>query len=118
MGRRSEGAYTGPVLVLIDALSYSCSEWFAAGMQAADRAVIIGERSPGGATGINVKTLPNGGRLAYPVVQLLAPDGTVLEGQGVIPEFTISLDRHQLLAGIDAQLEAAVHALLDSATEP
>jgi len=104
--------YTGPLVILIDASSYSCSEWFASGMQAAGRAVIVGQRSPGGATAMNVKTLPNGASLGYPVAQLLAPDGTVLEGHGVIPDVAVILDRSQLLEGIDAQLEAGINYIL------
>lgn len=112
-----ENKYTGPVVILIDALSYSCSEWFASGMQAAGRAVIIGERSPGGVTAMNAKILPNGANLGYPVAQVLAPDGTVLEGYGVIPDFTVTLDKSELLEGIDAQLEAGINYILDTTQE-
>jgi carboxyl-terminal processing protease len=112
-----ESVYAGPVVILIDALSYSCSEWFASGMQAVGRAVIIGERSPGGTTAMNTKTLPNGASLGYPVAQLLAPDGTVLEGYGVIPDIAVTLDRNQLLEGIDAQLEAGINFILETTQE-
>ena len=109
-----ENVYTGPLVILIDASSYSGCEWFASGMQAVGRAVIIGERSPGGVTGMNVKTLPNGMSLGYPVEQYLAPDGTILEGHGVIPDIPVSLERHQLLEGIDAQLQAAIHYIVET----
>ncbi|MEE8568428.1 MAG: S41 family peptidase [Anaerolineales bacterium] len=112
-----ESIYAGPVVILIDALSYSCSEWFASGMQAVGRAVIIGERSPGGTTAMNVKTLPNGASLGYPVAQLLTPDGTVLEGYGVIPDIAVTLDHSQLLEGIDTQLEAGINYILETTQE-
>jgi C-terminal processing protease CtpA/Prc len=112
-----ESVYAGPVVTLIDALSYSCSEWFASGMQATGRAMIIGERSPGGTTGMNARTLPNGAILGYPVGQLLAADGRVLEGYGVIPDIAVSLDRGQLLEGIDAQLQAGIDYILDGLTQ-
>lgn len=112
-----ESVYAGPLVILIDASSYSCSEWFASGMQAADRAVIIGERSPGGATGMNAKTLPNGASLGYPVAQLLSPDGTELEAHGVIPDIAVTLDRSQLLEGTDAQLEAGINYILNAMTQ-
>jgi carboxyl-terminal processing protease len=112
-----ENNYTGPVVILIDTLSYSCSEWFASGMQAVGRAVIIGERSPGGATAMSAKILPNGASLGYPVAQVLAPDGTVLEGYGVIPDVTVTLDQSQLLEGIDAQLEAGINYILETTQE-
>ena len=109
-----KNVYTGPLVVLVDASSFSASEHFASGMQAVGRAVIIGERSPGGATAMNVTTLPNGASLGYPVAQLLAPDGTVLEGYGVIPDITVTLERGQLLEGTDAQLQAAIHYIVET----
>jgi carboxyl-terminal processing protease len=103
----AEETYEGPLVILIDTVSYSQSEHFAAGMQAIGRAVIIGEQSPGGATGADVKVLPNGDLLIHPVVTFIAPDGTVVEGRGVIPDIQVELDRELLLQGIDSQLEAA-----------
>ncbi len=100
--------YAGPLVVLIDELSFSGSEYFSSSMQTAGRAVIIGERSPGGLTGMNVKPVLKGILLGYPVVQLVTSDGRVLEGYGVIPDITVSLDREQLLEGIDAQLQAGI----------
>lgn len=109
-----KNVYTGPLVVLIDALSYSGSEYFSSGMQNLSRAVIIGERSPGGATAMSVTSLPNGAILGYPVAQLITSDSRVLEGYGVIPDITVTLERSQLLEGIDAQLQAAIHYILDT----
>jgi len=106
--------YTGPLVVLIDTLSFSGSEYFASGMQMVGRAVIIGERSPGGLTAMNVTTLPNGAILGFPVAQLITPDGKVLEGYGVIPDITKSLERSQLLEGLDAQLQAAINYIVEA----
>jgi C-terminal processing protease CtpA/Prc len=36
------------------------------------------------------------------------PDGTVLEGRGVIPDIEVALDRASLRQGRDVQLEAAI----------
>jgi carboxyl-terminal processing protease len=109
-----ENAYAGPLVILIDALSYSGSEFVASGMQAVGRAMIIGEQSPGGAIAGNLETLPNDAILVYPVAQLLTPDGVVVEGCGVIPDFTVTLERSQLLEGIDAQLQAAIHYIVET----
>ena len=45
-----KNVYTGPLVILIDAMSFSASEHFSSGMQALGRAVVIGERTPGGAS--------------------------------------------------------------------
>ncbi len=106
-----ENVFPGPVVILIDGSSYSASECFSSAMQTLGRAVIIGERSPGGVTGMNVKTLQNGDLLGYPMLQFVTPDRIVREGYGVIPDLSVSLDRDQLLQGIDAQLQAAIEYL-------
>jgi carboxyl-terminal processing protease len=100
--------YEGAVFILIDPLSFSQSEWFASSMQAIGRAVIVGVRSPGGVTGANLARLPNGALLMYPVVQVITPAGVTLEGQGVIPDLEVGLDRDLLLQRIDSQLAAAI----------
>ena len=100
--------YRGLLIILIDRLSFSGSEWFSASMQALDRAVIVGVRSPGGVSGADMAPLPNGALLMYPVVGLIAADGTDPEGRGVIPNIEVELDRDLLLQGIDSQLEAAI----------
>jgi C-terminal processing protease CtpA/Prc len=103
---------------LIDALSFSASECFAAAMQAIERAVIIGAPSPGGVTGANLAQLPNDGLLMYPVIQLITPAGMTPEGRGVIPDIAVELDRDMLLQGIDAQLETAVDTIARQSTAP
>ena len=109
-----KNVYTGPLVILIDTTSYLASEYFASSMQVVRRAVIIGERSPGGGSGMNVKILSNGAIFGYHVFVMLAPDGAVLEGYGVIPDMIVTLERSQLLAGIDAQLQAAIHYLVET----
>jgi len=110
-----ENVFSGPLVILIDAMSFSGSEYFSSGMQLAGRAVIIGDQSPGGLTGMNFKVLSNGALLGYPVIQLISADGRALEGVGVIPDQIVPLERSQLLVGIDAQLRAAVEYLNDQA---
>jgi len=110
-----KNVYTGPLVILIDAMSFSASEHFSSGMQALDRAVVIGERTPGGASAANVTVLPNSAIFVYPVAELLAPDGTVLEGYGIKPDIHVDLERNQLLQGIDAQLQAAIDTIIETA---
>jgi carboxyl-terminal processing protease len=100
--------YAGPVVVLIDGLNASASERFSACIQSIGRAVVIGERSSGSVGPSNVMNLPNGASFMYLVAQSTTPDGTVLEGRGVIPDIIVRLDRESLLAGRDTQLGRAV----------
>ena len=104
----ADDAYKGPLVLLIDQLSGSASELFAGCLQAIGRAVVVGERSPGAVTESDMTILPNGAIFMYPVAQLATPDGTVLEGHGVVPNIEVGLDREMLLKGIDSQLESAI----------
>jgi len=104
-------AYKGPLAVLIDRLSGSASELFAASLQAVGRAVVVGDRSPGSVMESDTKIFENGAVFMYPVAQLRMPDGTVLEGHGVVPDIEVGLDRGKLLQGVDSQLDAAVRQI-------
>ena len=110
-----KNVYIGPLVILIDSTSFSSSEHFSSGMQASGRALIIGECTPGGASAMYVTVLSNGAILGYPVAELLAPDGMVLEGYGIKPDILVDLERNQLLQGIDAQLQAAIDTIIETA---
>ena len=58
-----------------------------------------------------MEILPNGSILMHPVAQPVTPDGTVLEGHGVIPDIEVKLDHEMLLKGIDSQFDAAIRYL-------
>jgi carboxyl-terminal processing protease len=103
--------YPGPVVVLVDVMSVSAAELFAASLQTTGRAVVVGERSPGWVLGTQSVLLPNGSLFVYPDRQYRTPDGTVLEGRGVVPDVEIALERELLLQGIDSQLQAAVKTI-------
>jgi len=105
--------YAGPVVVMIDVMNGSASERFSGCIQSIGRAVVIGERSPGSVGPSDLKELPNGASFMYLVAQSLTPDGTVLEGHGVIPDITVKLDRNALLTGTDTQLARAVGFIRD-----
>jgi carboxyl-terminal processing protease len=100
--------FDGPVVILIDAMNASASERFSACMQSIGRAVVVGDRSPGLVGPSEIKRLPNGTSFMFLVAQSLTPDGTVLEGHGVEPDITVSLDGRALLTGVDTQLQRAV----------
>jgi carboxyl-terminal processing protease len=100
--------YPGPVVVLVDVMSVSAAELFAASLQTTGRAVVVGERSPGWVLGTQSVLLPNGSLFVYPDRQYRMPDGTVLEGRGVVPDIEVALERELLLQGIDSQLRSAI----------
>lgn len=107
-----DGAFTGPIAVLIDATSASTSEIFAAGLQEAKRARIFGAASAGAALPSMFKTLPTGDLFQYAIADVTTPAGKLLEGTGVVPDEKISRTPADLAAGTDP-VYAAARAWID-----
>jgi carboxyl-terminal processing protease len=100
--------YSGPVAILVDETSYSASEVFAGGMQAAARARVFGARTPGGALPALMRKLPNGDVLEYAIADFVTVSGERIEGHGVVPDERVERSRVGVAAGEDAVLDAAV----------
>jgi carboxyl-terminal processing protease len=102
-------AFAGPVVILVDEGTASTSEIFAAGMQEAGRARVVGASpSAGMALPSLVEELPDGGRLQFVVGEYTTPSGRVAEGQGVAPDLLVEETRAAFAAGRDLVLEAGV----------
>jgi len=106
--------YGGPVAVLVDAMSGSASECFTGGMQSIGRVRVFGQTTMGQALPALFDKLPNGDVLIHAYGDFVTPDGTRLEGRGVIPDQQVALTRADLLSGRDRSLEAAL-AWIDTA---
>lgn len=102
-----EGAFLGPVAVLIDGGSASTSEILAAGLQGAGRVRIFGERSAGQALPSAFVKLPMGDLFQFAMANIVTARGIPLEGTGVTPDEPVSRTRAELAAGRDAVLDAA-----------
>lgn len=100
--------FAGPVAILQDQLSMSTSEIFARGMQYLGRARVFGETTGGAALPSRLERLPSGDVLQFAFADFVDPEGTRLEGRGVIPDQPAPLTRADLLADRDAPLEAAL----------
>jgi carboxyl-terminal processing protease len=110
--------FAGPLAILVDAGTGSTSEIFAQGMQSLGRARILGETTAGAVLPSLLIPLPNGDRFMHAIADYTAPDGTRLEGRGVIPDDVVVLDRASLLAGRDPVLEAALAWIASQPPQP
>ena len=112
----NKDAYTKPVVILIDAGSASGSELFAGSMQAAGRAVVVGQPSCGCLLGfLGYTRVPGGGELAYSEVGFVLSNGKRIEGIGVIPDHPVPLTLADLRANRDRALETAQELLRTAA---
>ena len=106
------GAYKGPIAILVNAQSASASELFAATMQAAGRAIVVGQPSCGCLLGfLGYATVPGGAELAYSEIGFVMSNGRRIEGEGVVPDKLVPLTLHDLVVSRDRALEEAQHAL-------
>jgi C-terminal peptidase prc len=109
--RPVRNAYPGRVVILLDSASSSASEQFAAGMQALRRASVVGERTRGRVLDARTTILPTGALFQYARGEPRTPEGTVIEGRGVIPDVEVPVTINTLACRCDPQLQAAVELL-------
>jgi carboxyl-terminal processing protease len=100
--------YNGKLIVLMDSMSHSAAEIFASGLQENGRVKVVGEKSAGEALPSTTMMLATGAMFMYPFANFQTPEGNVIEGIGVQPDIKIGRERKTLLAGKDAQLDAAI----------
>ena len=109
---RSDGRtvrpFQGPLAILIDPMSASTSEIFAAGMQRIGRARVFGEPSAAAALPALMERLPSGDVFVHAVADFTDPLGKRIEGAGAVPDEVVPLTVADLAAGKDAPLDAAI----------
>lgn len=111
---RNPNLWTGPVAVLVDEGSASCSEFFAFEMQYAQRGPVIGEATAGvGNTATRVFEVGEGA-LQLTILNYAKPEGTPYPVQ-VMPDKTLSQGEDEirlLTKGVDVLLNEGLKALL------
>lgn len=110
--------FDGPLAILVDALSASTSEIFAAGMQGVGRARVFGEPTPGQALPSVVVRLPNGDLLQHAIADFTGPGGLRIEGRGVQPDERVEVTRRALLEEGDPVLAAALRWISGTGERP
>ena len=101
-------AYKGPVAILVNSGSASASELFSSTMQAAGRAIVVGQPTCGCLLGfLGYARVPGGAELAYSEVGFRLPNDKRIEGEGVIPDALVPLDARDLQLSRDRALEEA-----------
>ncbi len=97
-----------PMVVRVDANSYSAAELFAAQLRESVQAPIVGEVTSGKGYAQLTFPLVNGGGLGLSVSAYCTGGGHSLIGEGIQPDVELSLDD----SGTDNQLQAAIDLLL------
>ena len=104
---------TTPLIILTDGGSASASDYFATALQQAERATFVGMPTAGNTEGISSFNLANETVIRLAVQALELPDGSSLEGVGVIPDIQVPLGQWGLAQTPDVQLDAAIEAMFE-----
>ncbi|MFZ6815640.1 S41 family peptidase [Undibacterium sp. Rencai35W] len=105
--------FRGHLVVLIDELTYSDGETFAAGIKALKLAPLVGKRTAGAGVWLSDNNrLADNGMVRVAENGQFAMDGHwLIEGVGVIPDVEVDNLPHATFAGQDQQLEVALKML-------
>lgn len=108
---RDPALWEGPVAVLVNKGSASCSEFFARELQYAKRGVIIGEATAGvGNTATQMFPLPGDSAVQLTTVHYVKPDGLAY-GERVTPDQDGSDDFELLARGQDVLLQKGLDVI-------
>ncbi len=111
--RRTGLAAEIPLVVLIDAGSASASEIVAGAIRDHERGILVGETTFGKGSVQNVHSLSDGSSLRVTVAKYYLPDGSNLDGAGLVPDIEVSYTQEDAQAGRDPQLDRAVAYLIE-----
>ena len=108
-----QGAYRGPIAVLIDEQTYSDGETFAAGIKSLGIGPLIGQRTAGAGIWLSGRNpLTDNGMARIAEFAQYRLDGEwLIEGWGVEPDIAVDNLPHASFEGRDAQLQAAIDYL-------
>ena len=103
--------FAGPLVILVDPLTASTSEIFAAGLQSLGRAKVVGRASAGAALPAQMRELPSGDVLLFAFADFTTPDGRHIEGAGVQPDEPCGEQPAAWASGIDPDMQAAARRI-------
>lgn len=104
--------YTKKVMVLIDRSCFSATDIFTGAMQAIPGVTLVGEATAGGSGRARSYVLPNSGiRLQLSTMASFRPDGTLFEGNGVVPDVAVKTQPTDLIGDTDTVLDKALELL-------
>jgi len=106
------------LVVLVDRDSASGAEIFAAALQEAEIATLVGSKTAGNVGVATQITLPDDSVLQVTEQRFVSPSGAQLDGVGVTPEVQVDLTDEDLQNDRDPQLGKALEIIVQKITAP
>jgi carboxyl-terminal processing protease len=110
-GQDMFGSQTVPLIILVGKNTIGSPEILAASLQAYDRAIIVGETTPGSVEATTPYNLPDGSRVFIETTSFRLPDGSDIGNNGVKPTFEIEAGWDDVLPNKDPVLDKAIELL-------
>jgi hypothetical protein len=109
--------YFGPLVVLIDPITASAAEIFAAAVKDNARGPLLGRMSNGAVLKGHLFPLPDGGQVQVPVSDFVRAGDRRIEGVGVEPDIRVIPSLAEIHAGRDTVIERAMLKLRNIARD-
>lgn len=100
-----------PVVIILNEGSASASEILAGALRVHNGTKIVGVKSFGKGTVQQLVDLSDGSTLKVTISHWLLPDGHLIEGNGLEPDYRVAVTDEDLVAGRDPQLMKAIEVL-------
>jgi C-terminal peptidase prc len=113
-GKTIAGIERVPLVVLIGPDTASAAEMFAGGLQALGRARVVGTPSAGNTENLYSYDYADGSRLLLATVSYRLPDGTLIEGRGVLPDKVLDVEWWRFSIENDPQVNVAIDLIAAS----
>jgi C-terminal processing protease CtpA/Prc len=106
--------YSGKIVILIDEVSMSASEFDAMAFRAAPRSIVIGSTTAGADGDVSDFALPGGEWTKISGIGIFYPDKRPTQRIGIVPDITVTPTREGIRDGRDELLERALREILGS----
>lgn len=105
------GSQEIPLAVLVGQNTNGTPEILAAGLQINERAIVIGEETPGSIEGAASFYLPDGSEVFIQTTSFALPNGNEVGADGVVPDIAVEAGWDEILPNRDPVLDRAIQYL-------
>jgi carboxyl-terminal processing protease len=105
------GSQDVPLTVLIGQNTSGTPEILAAGLQMNERAIVIGEKTPGSIEAASSFYLPDGSEIYIQTTSFVLPNGEEVGTRGVVPDLAVEASWDEILPNSDPVLDRAIEYL-------
>jgi C-terminal processing protease CtpA/Prc len=111
IGQTNSEYYKGKIIIIVNELTFSLSEFYAMAFRLAPRALIIGSTTAAASGWISTISLPGGIKTMISAVGYYYPDGRETQQVGIIPDIEVKPTIKGIKEGRDELLEKAIEII-------